>query len=117
MHSVSSNGVYNALSSKVLGKIMIQIQYGQEPIRGEWIQDTIFTKMWHFNYSLTVPEGYRFLFAVVGVGWLNSNNYYPYNLYTTLVTDLQGIVDATTDLNNLYGIIIPQFKCVFEKIV
>lgn len=96
---------------------MIQIQYGQEPIRGEWVQDTTFPKLWHFNYSLNVPSGYRFLFAITGIGWTNGNDYFPFNWYNSLVTDLQGAIDITTSLSNFNQAVVPQFKCVFEKIV
>ena len=112
LHSVTSSAVANNCE----GKLFLLLQFGQDPISGTWYRDSLLSQLWYFDYSINVPSGYRFLFAAIGLGWTANEEYLPILLDQGFVYTIQGRISARTTVNDLNGILIPNFHCVFEKI-
>lgn len=85
-------------------------------VEGYWVKSSQFPQMWTSPYTITVPQGWRFVFAHVGIAWTNGNNYFNFNFENPLITDIQGEIALRSDYQNVNGMVVPQFKCVFEKI-
>jgi hypothetical protein len=111
LHSVTSNAVANNCE----GKLVVQMQWASGT-EGYWVQSSQFPQMWTSPYTITVPQGWRFVFAHVGIAWTSGNVYFNINFNNPLITDIQGEISLRSDYQNVNGIVVPQFKCVFEKI-
>ena len=112
LHSVTSNAVANDCE----GKLVVQMQWASG-VEGNWVQSSQFPQMWTSPYTITVPQGWRFVFAHVGIAWTSGNIYFNFNFDNPLITDIQGEIALRSDNQNVNGMVVPQFKCVFEKIV
>lgn len=85
-------------------------------VNGYWEHRAQDSQMWSSPYTITVPQGYRFVFAHVGIGWTNGNIYEEIVFNVPLITEVQGVIRCYTSIADFNGMLVPQFICVFEKI-